>query len=185
MIRLRKTFVAALLLASTAIATAQTSPEKFFGFQLGADRKMARWDKIVEYFMLLEKESGGRMKVINMGPTTEGNPFLMAIISSPANLAKLERFRQINQQLCDPRGIAEADIKKLVAEGKAIVVQSMSMHATEIGGSQMAPELAYDQLARKDEEAQRILDNVISIIVPSLSVTVTCPPNAFTAGSTA
>jgi hypothetical protein len=26
-----------------------TSPEKFFGFQLGSDRKMARWDKMVEY----------------------------------------------------------------------------------------------------------------------------------------
>ena len=30
--------------------TPVTSPEKFFGFQLGADRKMARWDKIVEYY---------------------------------------------------------------------------------------------------------------------------------------
>ncbi len=130
---------------------------------------MARWDKIVEYFHLLEKESGGRMKLIDMGPSTMGNPFLMAIISSPANLVKLERYRQINQQLSDPRGIPEAEIKKLTAEGKAIVVQSMSMHATEIGGSQMAPELAYDQLARHDEEAQRILDNVISIIVPSFN----------------
>ena len=51
-------------------------------------------------------------------------------------------------------------------EGKAVVVQSMSMHATEIGGTQMAPELAYDLLARKDEETRRILDNVIFIEVP-------------------
>ncbi len=51
-------------------------------------------------------------------------------------------------------------------EGKAVIVQSMSMHATEIGGTQMAPELAYDLLARKDEEARRILDNVIFIEVP-------------------
>ena len=158
-----------LLLATAALAAAQTSPEKFFGFPLGADRKMARWDKIVDYFHLLEKESNGRMKLIDMGPSTMGNPFLMAIISSPANLAQLERLRQINQQLCDPRGIPEAQIKTLVSEGKAIVVQSMSMHATEIGGSQMAPELAYDQLARHDEESQRILENVISIIVPSFN----------------
>ncbi len=158
-----------LLLASLAPASAQTPitpPDKFFGFQLGADRKMARWDKIVEYFYLLEKESGGRMKVINMGPTSEGNPFLMAIITAPANMAKLDRLKQINSQLSDSRGILEAEIKKLAAEGRPIVVQSMSMHATEIGGAQMAPELAYDQLARTDEEARRIMDNVISIIVP-------------------
>jgi hypothetical protein len=160
-----------LLFALLQAAPAQqiTPPDKFFGFQLGADRKMARWDKIVEYFQLMEKESGGRLKVINMGPTSEGNPFLMAIVTSAANMAKLERFKQINSQLCDPRGIAESEIKKLVTEGKAIVVQSMSMHATEIGGSQMAPELVYDELSRKDEESQRILDNVISIIVPSFN----------------
>ncbi len=42
---------AALTLASAGLSirtvTAQsqiTAPEKFFGFQLGADRKMARWD---------------------------------------------------------------------------------------------------------------------------------------------
>jgi Zinc carboxypeptidase len=157
----------ALLFASFSPAQAQiTPPEKFFGFQLGADRKMARWDKIVEYFQLMEKESGGRMKVINMGPTSMGNPFLMLVISSPGNLAKLDRLKQINAQLSDPRGIAEAEIKKLVAEGRPIVVQSMSMHATEIGGAQMAPELVYDELSRKDEEAQRMLENVISIVVP-------------------
>jgi len=143
-----------------------TTPEKFFGFQLGADKKMARWDKIVEYFGILEKQSGGRMKVINMGPTSMGNPFLMVITTSPANFARLERLRQVNLRLSDPRGLTEAQAHSLVDEGKAVVVQSMSMHATEIGGAQMAPELAYDLLARKDEETRRILDNVISIEVP-------------------
>ncbi len=160
-----------LLLGSFLPASSQsiTPPDKFFGFQLGADRKMARWDKIVEYFQLMEKESGGRMKVINMGPTSEGNPFLMVIITSTANMAKLDQIKKMNAQICDSRGIAEAEIKRLVAESKPIVVQSMSMHATEIGGSQMAPELAYDELSRKDEEAQRIMDNVISILVPSFN----------------
>ena len=82
-----------------------TTPEKFFGFQLGADNKMARWDKIVEYFSVLEKESGGKMKVNNMGPTTMGNPFLMVVITSPANQAKLEHYRQVNLQISDPRGL--------------------------------------------------------------------------------
>ena len=36
---------------------AVTSPETFFGFRLGSDRQIARWDKIVDYFELLQKES--------------------------------------------------------------------------------------------------------------------------------
>jgi hypothetical protein len=148
--------------------TQVTTPQAFFGFQMGADRKMARWDKMVEYYQRLEKESP-RIKVVNMGPTTMGNPFLLVIISSPANLAKLEQYRQINAKISDPRGISEAEIKKLVADGRAIVCQSMSLHATEIGGSQMAPELAYDLLSRTDDETQRILDNVIFLMIPSFN----------------
>ena len=92
-----------------AVAQGQvTSPEKFFGFQLGSDRKMARWDKIVEYYQLLEKESGGKLKVVNMGPTTMGNPFLLVIISSPKNLANLERLREVNARISDPRGLGRA-----------------------------------------------------------------------------
>jgi Zinc carboxypeptidase len=158
--------LSAALFLGLAIAQEITAPEKFFGFQLGADKKMARWDKIVEYYGALEKQSGGRMKVINMGPTSMGNPFLMVIITSAANLAKLEHLREVNLRLSDPRGLTEAQARALADEGKAVVVQSMSMHATEIGGTQMAPELAYDLLARKDEETRRILDNVIFIEVP-------------------
>ena len=45
----------------------------------------------------------------------------------------------------------------------------MSLHATEIGGTQMAPELAFDLVSRGDEETKRILDNVIFLLVPSLN----------------
>ena len=165
--RIFKTF---LLPCSLMLAQGQiTTPESFFGFQLGADRKMARWDKIIEYFNVLEKESGGRMKVNNMGPTTMGNPFLMVVITSPANQAKLDHLRQVNLQISDSRGLTEEQVKGLVAEGKVFCVQSMSLHANEIGGSQMAPELAYDLLARTDDEAKRILDNVVFIEVPSFN----------------
>jgi len=165
---LAATGLKARAITQTPAQSQVTSPEKFFGFQMGADRKIARWDRIVEYYRLLEKQSQ-KIKVIDMGPSTEGNPFLLAIISSPANLAKLERLRQVNNRISDPRGLSEADVKKLVAEGRAVICQSMSLHATEIGGTQMALELAYDLLARSDEETQRILDNVIFLMVPSFN----------------
>jgi hypothetical protein len=145
-----------------------TSPEEFFGFQLGSDRNIARWDKIVEYYKLLEKESG-KLKVINMGPSTMGNPFLVVIISSPENLANLDHLQAVNARLSDPRGVPEAEIKKLVKEGKAVMCQSMSLHATEIGGTQMAPELTYDLVTRSDEETQRILNNVVFFLIPSFN----------------
>ena len=142
-----------------------TSPEAFFGFQLGSDRQMARWDKIVDYFRLLDQQSE-KIQVIDMGSSTEGHPFLLVIISSRENLANLEHLREVNAQIKDPRGISEEVINSLVGEGKAIILQSMGLHATEIGSTQMVSELAYDQITRTDEEATHILDNVISLMVP-------------------
>ena len=141
------------------------SPEGFFGFQLGSDKKIARWDKIVDYFRLLDKQSD-KVKVIDMGPSTEGNPFLLAIISSPENLANLDRIKEVNAKISDPRGLSEEEVKKLIGEDRAVICQSMSLHATEIGGTQMAPELAYDLSTREDEETKRILDNVIFLMIP-------------------
>jgi len=166
--------MAAVLLALLTLDLVQaqpriTSPPEFFGFRLGSDRKMARWDKLVDYYRLLEKEGGGKLKCIEMGPTTDGNPFLLVIISSPANLTNLERLRQVNSRISDPRGLLEQDARKLVAEGRAVVCQSMSLHATEIGGAQMAPELAYDLLTRQDDETRQILENVIFLLVPSFN----------------
>ncbi len=145
-----------------------TSPEEFFGHRLGADQKIARWEKIVEYFNLLQSESP-LIKVYDKGPTTEGNPFLAVFISSEENLKNLDKLQAINKRVADPDEIGIEEIGPLISEGKAVVIQSMSLHATEIGGTQMAPELAYDLLIREDAEAQRIRDEVISIMVPSFN----------------
>jgi hypothetical protein len=142
-----------------------TSPEQFFGFQMGADRKLARWDKLVEYYRLLERESD-RIRVVDMGPSTMGNPFLLLFISSPANLARLDELRQMNARLADPRGASEDEIKRIVAAGKAVVVQSFGLHSSEVAASQAAAEVTYDLVRRSDEETQRILDNVIAIMIP-------------------
>lgn len=142
-----------------------TPPEEFFGFKLGSDRKIARWDKITEYFYKLESESD-RIKVKELGKSTEGNPFLLVIISSPENLAKLEHYRQVNSRIADPRGLSNEEVRQLVQEGKAVVCQTMSLHATEIGGTQMAPELAYDLLSCDSCTTKQILDNVIFLMVP-------------------
>jgi hypothetical protein len=144
------------------------TPEEHFGFQMGADQKLAHWDDMVKYYDLLASTSD-RLKVVNMGKTSEGRRFYALFISSPANLANLEVLRQVNATIADPRGVPDDSLEVLVSRGKAVVLQSMSMHSTEVGGSQMAVELVYDLLSRNDEEARRILDNVVSIVIPSFN----------------
>ncbi len=101
-----------------------TSPEDFFGFQMGTDRKLARWDKIVEYFYQLEKESD-RLKVFDMGPSSEGHPFLILLITSPENLSRLDQLQEFNKKISDPRGLPAEEIQRCISEGKAVVFSGM------------------------------------------------------------
>ena len=132
------------------------SPEQFFGFQMGADRKLANWDKLLSYYQALAKSSD-KMRLVELGKTSEGRPYVALFISSPANLAKLDQYKHTNARLADPRGLTEADAKKLIADAKAVVIQSFGLHSSEVAASQTAAEFIYDSVTRTDQEAQQIL----------------------------
>ncbi len=153
------------LISETSLGQELPTPEKFFGFKMGADRKLAHWNDLVRYYNQLG-ESSPRMNVVNMGKTTLGNPFLALFISSPENLTELESYRQMNAKLSNPRGVSKDEIDQIIADGKAVIVQSFGLHSSEVAASQTAAEFTYDMLTRNDEEMQRILDNTISIVIP-------------------
>ena len=65
----------ALALMSTLVATAAgtlQTPEQFLGFKVGADNKLARWDRIVDY-MKLAAANSDRVRVRELGPTSKAN----------------------------------------------------------------------------------------------------------------
>jgi hypothetical protein len=144
------------------------TPERFFGFRMGADRKLANWDKLLEYYQLLAKGTD-RMKLVELGKSSEGRPYIALFISSPANLAGLEDYRKLNATLGDPRGVPQADVDRAIATGKAVIIQTFALHSSEVAAAQTAAEFVHDSVTRNDVEATRIRDEVISIVVPSIN----------------
>ena len=145
------------------------SPKDFLGFEVGEDRQLADWHQIVEYFDMLDRSSS-RIKVEEIGKSTEGNPFIVATISSANNLDNLERYRLIQSKLSDPRTISGQEVlEDLIAAGKAVVMVTCSIHATEVGATQMSLRLAHSLVSSDDDVVDRILDNVILLLVPSLN----------------
>ncbi len=141
------------------------SPKEYLGFEIGDVRKLADRHQITEYFHKLDAASD-RIAVEQLGQTTEGNPFIVAYITAIENHAALETYRGYQQQLSDPRGISDDEAEKIIARGKTVVMINCSIHATEIGASQMALKLAYDLACNDDERTRKILDNVILLLIP-------------------
>ena len=145
-----------------------TSPEEFFGFKMGDDKKLARWEKIVEYFALIDSQSD-RIKVVELGKSTEGNPFTLAYVSSAENLAKLDTYKEMSWDIAHPKELSDERIEEIISKGKTVVAITNSIHATEIGGTQMSSELAYDLITREDDLTKKIRDNVILLLFPCIN----------------
>src|SRR6185436_10063657 len=118
------------------------TPSAVLGFKVGEDRKLADWSQIVGYFKKLDAASD-RVSVEEVGKTTEGLPFLVVTITSPANMARLEEIRAANLRLADPRGLSEEEARRLIDQGKTIVALNHGIHSTEVAASQTAMETAY------------------------------------------
>ena len=137
-----------------------TSPKEQFGFNIGDDYKLANYTQFETYFRKLAKESN-RMKLVEIGKTAEGRPQLMAIISSPANLAKLDRYKEISRRLSLAEGLTDETAHALAKEGKAVVWIDGGLHATEVLGAAQLIETVYQLVSKSDAETMRFLDDCI------------------------
>jgi hypothetical protein len=166
---MRKFFVLLICLPSLALSQpALPSPEKTFGFKMGDDRKLIDWTQIVSYFKSADEQSN-RVVVQELGKSTLGKPFLLAIISSEANIKNLERQKSIQRQLAKPYTLETNAAAKLIDEGKTVVLITLNIHSTEIAASQESVELLYEFATSNSPQMQKILENVIVLLIPSLN----------------
>ena len=143
------------------------SPKSVLGFQPTDDKTIADWRQITDYFAKLDKQSG-KVLVKEIGKTTLGKPLIVAFISSSENIKNLERYKQINQKLANPRLVKDnAELANLIKNGKTIVSISCSIHSTEIVASQMSMNLAYELATTNDNDTKEILNNTILLLIPS------------------
>ncbi|MBN1683129.1 peptidase M14 family protein [Candidatus Bathyarchaeota archaeon] len=141
------------------------SPEEFFGVKPGTDKILIRWDKIVDYFWDLN-ENSDRIKVEEVGKTTEGNSMLLVFISSSQNIQKLDKIKQESWSISHPKTLKQKDVDKIIEKGKAVVGMTMSIHASEVGGTQVSPELAYELITKEDDLTKKIRDEVVLLLYP-------------------
>ncbi|HUR35534.1 MAG TPA: M14 metallopeptidase family protein, partial [Vicinamibacterales bacterium] len=153
---------------AVAAAGVQT-PEQFIGFKTGTDNKLARWDRIVEYMKQVAATSD-RVRYRELGKTNSGNPFVMLEIASPETLRGLDRYRQIEKRLYFQNGapsVRERD--EIFRQGKVVVLVGASIHATEVGATQMTLDLVHHLATDDSPGTRKILENVILLLVPSLN----------------
>ena len=111
-----------LLVAPLALGAASglPTPESVLGFRPGADYKLATYDQSVDYFKKLAATTK-QVKLVEAGKTSQGRPMYFALVSTPENLARVDRYREIARRLAHPGNLSESDARQLAREGRAFV----------------------------------------------------------------
>ncbi|MCG8468464.1 MAG: hypothetical protein MJB57_09700, partial [Gemmatimonadetes bacterium] len=169
----RAAALAVAALVAPAAVRAQASPvptpESVLGHRVGADFELATYEESMRYFEALAAASD-RVRLHEVGRSSFGRPVHIALISSPQNLANLDRHRSIAQQLAHPRDLSDGQARALAEEGRAIVWIDGGLHATEVAHAQHTIQLAYDLVTGDDDpEIAAILDQVILLLWPSIN----------------
>jgi hypothetical protein len=139
--------------------------QKVLGHEAGI--RIAPHADIVRYFEALAAASPNRVRLFDYARTWEGRRLIYAVISSEANIRKLDEIKAVQKRLADPRKTPAADAKRLIATHPATLGLSYGVHGNEISSPDAAMMTAYHLLAsRGDTMIDNVLKNVVILIDP-------------------
>ena len=158
---------ALLILFSVTLWAQIPKPEDTYGFKVGADYKLAKYDQMLTYYDKLAASSD-RIQMIEIGKSVMGKPIKLFIISSSENMKTVDKWRETSTNLARAR-IQPDEARALAQNGKAIIWIDGGMHAREAAHAQMTSELAYNLVAHETDEMKKIRDNVVILLCPVIN----------------
>jgi len=149
-----------LLAGSPSSAQDVSSPVDVLGYELGS--RFTRHHQIINYFKQVAGQSD-RVQVMQYGTTNEGRKLILAMVSTPENLAMLDDIRTDN--------LRRAHLEEGEAAGpkKAIVWLSYNVHGNESNSSEAAMATLHRLTDASDSEVSSWLENTVVIMDPAMN----------------
>lgn len=147
-------FITLLCVVVSFAAVAQLqSPDAFLGYRIGD--KFTPHHRVVDYFRHVAAQASNQVKLVEYGISYEGRPLIAAIVSSAANVSRLEEIRRNNLQLT---GLLEGQGN---TNTPVIVWMSYNVHGNEAVSTEAVMLTLHELLTQRSEwlnDAVVILD---------------------------
>ncbi len=151
---------------SASYDAAITTPDALLG-QLHGSR-LSHHAEILACFRRWATESE-RLTLSTYATTHEGRELVYAVVTSPANHARLDTIRANLARLHDPRGLSEAETTELAANTPPVAWMGYSIHGDELSGSDGGLALGYHLVASTDAAVTELLERVVVVIDPVMN----------------
>ncbi len=140
-------------------------PKDVLGYHIGAPAKLTYYADILKYYKALAAATP-RVQIETIGKSDEDRELVVVWISSDANIKNLKQNRDNLAKIADPRGLNDAEVKRLIATTKPQYHLMGGLHSGETGPSEMLMELAYRLVTETSPLINGIRENVIVSITP-------------------
>jgi hypothetical protein len=141
------------------------TPASLLGYDIGErNTQYADQQRVLQ---AIAAAATDRVRVEPIGVTAEGRRMHVFLVSSPANIARLENIRRDLDRIADPRGASTAEVESAVSRVPAVVWISESIHGNESPGFESAMALLYQLAASEEPATLAMLDNTLLVLNPS------------------
>ena len=138
-------------------------PDEFLGFAIG--QKAASAEQITEAVLAIA-EASERVLPFEYARSHEGRPLHYFVVSSPANLDRIDAIKGDLAELADPRNLTKPQANQIIESLPAVAWMSYSIHGNESSGADAAVVALYHLAADKSADTDALLDGMVVIIDP-------------------
>lgn len=142
------------------------TPDSVLGYRVGD--KPATHAQIEAVLHAIAAKSP-RVKLFEYATSHEGRKLYYLVISSEANIKRLEALKADIGRFADPRRVSKDEGDKLAAALPAVAWMAYVIHGDEMSGSDASLALAHHLAACTDEPVKKMLDELVVIIDPLMN----------------
>jgi hypothetical protein len=140
-------------------------PDSLLGYRVGDLQTQFGWQERV--LLAIAAAAPDRIKVEEIGRTTEHRTQRLFIVSAPENIQRLDAIRADLNRLSDPRTLSQAESDAIAARVPAVVWINESVHGNESPGFEAAMQTLYQLAASNEPATLAALRQVIVVLNPS------------------
>lgn len=141
-------------------------PDTLLGFPLG---QQAASPEQIHAALQQWATASNRIRVVEYARSHQGRPLSVAIVSSPANLARLDEIQNALEELADPRRTSAVRASEILRDAPAVAYVAHSIHGNEHSGGDAALGLIYGLIASNDPAHLQRLDDTLLLIDPLMN----------------
>lgn len=139
------------------------TPADILGYHIG--ERFTDYRNLERYIMAVADVSD-RVVIHEYGSTYQHRPLRVLYISTPENIRNLERIKQDNVSLTDPRTLPNLRAEEVIESIPAILWLAYNVHGNEASGTEAALLTIYHLAASEDTELLAALENIVIVLDP-------------------